>query len=247
MSLLASVLLTAASARPDSPDCAQSPASILDVNFLGTVQNEFCSLDRFRERSARAGILNPVILVQMGLIDDPNGRDRLRSDDDTILRALDDFLTSDACGFVRNTAPHTYSKAFGQRTITLRAQPASQDGKFNRKLSEFNATTFMNRAKEADYIVYIGHSRLGKGMDLFPLVVKQRPKPISIYSAAWVESLPSRVKGIGVLACDPLNHAQVSGAIAASRNRGIAFVGVKQKAFDFRKSLSSLIEVLEEL
>ena len=153
---------------------------------------QMCPYQGLRNKMTAQGLWQAKVAIQMGFIDDPTISPKI-SLDYPIIAAIENYLET-TCGFSR-IQEHFFHRQYQDGfKLDIEIFAASEEGQFSLTLSQLNLENLFLRLQEAQYFIYIGHSRHGKGMDFYPLAKEKARKAIPLYSKSFFLRHPKKTK-----------------------------------------------------
>jgi hypothetical protein len=187
------------------------------------------------------------IMVQMGYVDNSINPNDPLSYDHKITSSIKEFMIGPVCNFSLNSDGSLSKRMGNGKIVNIKFRNNSEkNGIFSQIMSNDNYNFIQTGLDKTDYLVTIGHSRHGKGLDLYPLKKYQASKAIPIYSGRFIEQLPESIKGFGVLACDSNNYQFSKGGMDIASKKNIKLLGLEKKLFNFQDSIEDFLGILNK-
>lgn len=250
------VTTSAEACNCDSPTQVHKSESLFDV--FKKIELKYCDFEAIRNSPKNVNKQTVSVLVQLGFIDESSeeGTQPYISYDHLIIKGIVSFLNSQGCDFsivhhdennhsifLEKKIKNTISNE--DQTISIEFKNASNKGHYDKKISDARVLDLKTSLQSYDYFIYIGHSRFGKGIDLYPKKMNSQNK-VPIYTDKWVKSLPRNLQGIGVLACDPVKHSQKQGSAKAAQELGLQFLHSDEGVFYFQNSIKAFMKIMNQ-
>ncbi|MCM2279082.1 MAG: hypothetical protein NDJ89_13485 [Oligoflexia bacterium] len=196
-----------------------------------------------KESSRRNEKGSAHLFVQLGYFDDPDTGDR-SSIDYQIAENFVRYLSF--CGFSQEESSSVSHRTFmkdGIIKVTLGL--ASREGRFDREFSNSARREFFQTLRNGgvDYLITVGHSRHGRGLDLYPVNLGSK-NVIPVYSEQFYKEMPASVKGIALLGCDSKRHLSTQATQARREGQAYKLIDV-QGLFYSQDGVKRIFETLD--